>query len=132
MPSTDLLALARAALPEASEGRAESAQSAASPDERPLSSLSSLFAQPRSMARSRCWTCGEPATGTWDDGSPRFDHGHDRSTGVRWVHPRSRVVRLGTVRTCPACATEHAVGTTCGSGTDRAKGERSAKRVPGP
>ena len=31
----------------------------------------------------RCFTCGRPPTGRFDDGSPRFDHGH-RPDGSVW------------------------------------------------
>jgi hypothetical protein len=61
----------------------------------------------------RCYTCGQAADSTWDDGSPRWRHGHDPLTGQRWtMQPRRAPV--GRLRTCPACAAEHAVDTTCG------------------
>ena len=66
-----------------------------------------------SVGRRRCYTCGQAADGTWDDGSPRWHHGHDALTGQRWTM-RPRRGRVGWLRTCPACAAEHAAGTTCG------------------
>ena len=113
--SPDFMAIARAVLAESARSveRAGSAESAErSPDEQVLS-LPALLARPSSGARRRCWTCGAPATGTWDDGSPRFDHGHDAVTGITWTVIRSRRVAVGRVRTCPGCAIGHAVGTTC-------------------
>jgi len=94
----------------------------------PLSAHLSLIAQPDEAAtarlspselperresgdRRRCYTCGQAADGTWDDGSPRWHHGHDPLTGQRWTMPRRG--RVGQLRTCPACGAEHAVGTTC-------------------
>jgi hypothetical protein len=64
-------------------------------------------------SRRRCHTCGQAADGTWDDGSPRWHHGHDPLTGQRWTMP-PRGSRVGQLRTCPACGAEHAAGTTCG------------------
>jgi hypothetical protein len=61
----------------------------------------------------RCYTCGQAADSTWDDGSPRWRHGHDPLTGQRWtMQPRRAPV--GRLLTCRACAAEHAAGTDCG------------------
>jgi hypothetical protein len=123
----DLLALARTVLAEfaPADDRAESAESAESRSDLDLSALLSLPAHPGVRSRRRCWTCGESAIGSWDDGSPRFDHGHDAVTGITWRRPRSRRAFVGSVRTCPACVTEHPVGTTC-------DGARSAESAQSP
>ena len=79
----------------------------------PLVSPPRLPELPESGGLRRCYTCGQTADGTWDDGSPRWHHGHDPLTGQRWtMQPRRG--RVGQLRTCPACGAEHAVGTTCG------------------
>lgn len=124
MPS-DLLALARRTIAmSVATDREISEKSEQSPPPAPLSSLSSLMSHRLATSRRRCFTCGEPATGSFDDGSPRWHHGHDRVTGVRWTVP-VRLARIGRVRTCPACGSDHAVGTTCAAPTGCDISERS-------
>jgi hypothetical protein len=65
----------------------------------------------------RCFTCGQLADGSYEDGSPRYLHGHDLATGERWTRPHGSL-RLGDLRRCPSCAKEHAVGTTCAPAVD--------------
>lgn len=36
------------------------------------------------IPRIPCFTCGLSPTDTYDDGSPRYDHGHDPVTGETW------------------------------------------------
>jgi hypothetical protein len=48
-------------------------------------------------------------TSVFDDGSPRYDHGHDALTGETWWASSD----VASVRRCPACSHEHPVGTTC-------------------
>ena len=128
----DLLAIARSfGTDDATDtGCAKSEIRGKSPPASPLSAHLSLLAQPDAAGtarrsppelperrepggRRRCYTCGQVADGTWDDGSPRWHHGHDPVTGQRWTMPPRRA-RVGQLRTCPVCAAEHAVGTTCG------------------
>lgn len=62
---------------------------------------------------ARCYTCGRPSTGTYSDGSPRYDHGHTPD-GMTWVDTSRRGGHaLGAVRRCPSCDHDHAAGTTC-------------------
>jgi hypothetical protein len=86
----------------------------------PLPSPSSLLSHPNrvSLRRKRrrkriprvpCFTCGLSPTGTYEDGSPRYDHGHDPVTGETWWAPSE----VASARTCPACQHEHPAGTTC-------------------
>ncbi len=128
--SPDLMTIARAVMSEHVPDN-ESAESAERSPDAPLRSLSALIAQPGRGARRGCWTCGASATGTWDDGSPRFDHGHDAVTGITWTHPRSRRVAVGRVRTCPGCGIDHAVGTTCDAPVHGAESAKSAESTTG-
>jgi hypothetical protein len=63
----------------------------------------------RALRTVPCATCGLSPTGTYDDGSPRYDHGHDPLTGETWWASSD----VASVRRCPACAHEHPVLTTC-------------------
>jgi len=85
-----------------------------------LSSHLSLLSQPnrvplrRKRRRKRipripCATCGLSPTDTYEDGSPRYDHGHDPKTGEVWWAQ----AEVASVRRCPACSHEHPVLTTC-------------------
>jgi hypothetical protein len=85
----------------------------------PLPSL--LLSRPRRVPTRRrdgrrrptpgvpCFTCGLSPTGTYEDGSPRYDHGHDPVTGETWWAPKE----VASAHTCPACRHEHPAGTTC-------------------
>ena len=94
----DLLALARAVL--AGIPREHSAQSARSPSRGDLSAPSSLSLRPQArrvrgwMPRRRaprvpCHTCGRLPVGTFDDGSPRYDHGHTPDGETWWMPEES-------------------------------------------
>ena len=48
-------------------------------------------------------------TDTYEDGSPRYDHGHDPKNGQTWWRERDEA----DTRRCPACHHEHPVLTTC-------------------
>jgi hypothetical protein len=76
----------------------------------------SIAIDPAAAAR-RCFTCGQLADGSYDDGSPRYLHGHDPLTGERWSRPRGGL-RLGDVRHGASCRKEHAVGMTCAPAVD--------------
>jgi len=65
----------------------------------------------RALRTVPCFTCGRKPTDIFADGSPRYDHGHDATTGETWWARDDTIV--GSVRRCPACRHEHAVGTTC-------------------
>lgn len=112
---SDLLALARSAL---SGERSEKSEE--SPGVATLTSHLSLLSQPnrvplhRKRRRKRipripCFTCGLSPIDTYDDGSPRYDHGHDPETGETWWASSD----VASVRRCPACSHEHPVLTTC-------------------
>jgi hypothetical protein len=115
----DLLTLARAL-------REANRSTTASPSDPPPTSVEmsppaedprvSIGIDPAAAAR-RCFTCGRLADGSYEDGSPRYLHGHDLVAGERWSRPRGGL-RLGDVRRCPSCTKEHAVGTTCGPAVD--------------
>jgi hypothetical protein len=63
----------------------------------------------RALRTVPCSTCGLMPTDIFSDGSPRYDHGHDRLTGETWWASSE----VASSRRCPACAHEHPVGTTC-------------------
>jgi hypothetical protein len=48
-------------------------------------------------------------TSIFGDGSPRYDHGHDRETGETWWASSA----VTSESRCLACFHEHPVGTTC-------------------
>lgn len=113
-----LVAAALAAVVVRAETRgAESVESVVTAPSDDLSTPSTLHTPRVSAAKHRpgarlvpCYTCGRLPVGNFDDGSPRYDHCHDRATGLYWINPQG--VRF-PVRVCPACVHEHPVGTTC-------------------
>ena len=75
----------------------------------------------RALRTVPCATCGRMPTDIYSDGSPRYDHGHDATTGETWWV--SRDVASGSPRRCPACQHDHAVGTTCRACQECRKGD---------
>ena len=111
---SDLLELARS-----KRGSETSERSEVSLSPAVLPSHPSLLSRPRAVRRRRpkwvprvpCATCGLRPTDTFDDGSPRYDHGHDFATGETWWAATRTAV--ATLRRCPACRHEHAAVSTC-------------------
>ena len=84
---SDLLELARSTRGGETSERSERSASRhilPLPSSRPARPHPARKARRKRIPRVPCATCELMCTDTYDDGSPRYDHGHDPVTGERW------------------------------------------------